>query len=205
MRPRHHRIVRWHADLRQKRHAARGDVRRRRIQQRAVIGERDVVQVEMRVLRLERAPAAVGGLHADDPLARSRDRLGITRDRRCDAAACRRPRCRRRPGNADWRTGTPSRPAAARAAAPPSRRPRRGSARSRSQAHAACVSRAGLGHRVAGQPGVPDRRQAGLAIGTVRLDHQQLAHRAPGDGGVADDPADSPACRTSSRCWRWPG
>ncbi len=33
---------------------------------------------------------------------------------------------------------------------------------------------------MAGQAGVPDRGQAGLAVGTVRLDHQQLAHRRPG-------------------------
>ena len=37
---------------------------------------------------------------------------------------------------------------------------------------------------MAGQTGVPNRRQAGLAIRPVFLDHQQLAHTLPGDRRV---------------------
>ena len=49
-----------------------------------MIGERNVIEVEMGVLRLERAPAAVEAaaairLHADDPLARPVDRVRIGR------------------------------------------------------------------------------------------------------------------------------
>ena len=43
---------------------------------------------------------------------------------------------------------------------------------------------AGFQHRVRGQRGVPDRRDAGLAIGLVVLDHQQLVDRPPRDGAV---------------------
>ena len=62
------------AELRQHRQAARGDVLGRRIEQRAVIGERDVVEIVIFVVGVERAPGAVLALHADDPFARARDR-----------------------------------------------------------------------------------------------------------------------------------
>src|SRR6185312_16943423 len=67
------------ADLRQKAEAARRYVGGRRVEQRAVIGERDVVQGIMRVVGVERAPAAVLALHADDPLAGAVDRLAVAR------------------------------------------------------------------------------------------------------------------------------
>ncbi len=50
--------------------------------------------------------------------------------------------------------------------------------------HGMVRRRAALGHSVPSQCRIPDRRQAGLAIGAVALDHQQLAHRRPGGRGV---------------------
>jgi hypothetical protein len=41
-----------------------------------------------------------------------------------------------------------------------------------------------LGHGMRGQPGVPHRRETRLAVGTVRLHHEQLAHRRPGGDRV---------------------
>ena len=49
--------------------AAGGDIDRRRVEQGAVVGERDVVQVVGGIVGVECAPAAVGALHALDPLA----------------------------------------------------------------------------------------------------------------------------------------
>ena len=67
---RHRRAARGRlAELRQHRQAARGDVLGRRIEQRAVIGERDVVEIIIFVVGVEGAPAAVLALHAHDPFA----------------------------------------------------------------------------------------------------------------------------------------
>ena len=78
-----HRIVRRHADLRQERDAARGDVGGRRIEQRAVIGERDVVEVVVRVVGSNAPQPPFAALHADDPFrARARSPPRMRRDRR---------------------------------------------------------------------------------------------------------------------------
>ena len=72
----HRRILRM-AKLGQEGNAARRDIRGRRIKQRAVIGERDVVQEVMIVVGIEGAPAAIAALHADDPLPRPFHRVGM--------------------------------------------------------------------------------------------------------------------------------
>ena len=108
------------------------------------------------------------------------------------------PRCRRRRDNADWRIGTPSRPAAR-----PGRRavqsPRTsstciGTSQSRPRLTAAAGAfAADFQQRVAGKPGVPDRRHAGLAIGLVVMHDQQLFDRSARDGALRMILRDSPS------------
>ena len=62
------------AELRQHRDAARGDVLGRGIEQRAVVGERNVVEIIFEIVDVEGGPAAVAALHALDPFAAARDR-----------------------------------------------------------------------------------------------------------------------------------
>ena len=62
------------AELAQHGKAAGGDVGGGRVEQRAVIGEGDVVEVVGGVVDVEGAPAAVGALHAEHPFPRPRDR-----------------------------------------------------------------------------------------------------------------------------------
>ena len=156
-----------------------------------MIGKRDVVEIKVRVLRIERAPAAVGGLHADDPVARTSNRIGVGGvtvpvQQHADHSGvvdigvvrvfvleC--PAARREAG--------PSHAPVARDVVDlPLDKPGAG----------AIGLDARLGQRVSGQAGVPDRRQAGLAPGAIGLDDQQLAHRAPGGrggwviGGIAE-------------------
>ena len=45
----------------------------------------------------------------------------------------------------------------------------------------------------ADQRGVPHRREAGLAVGLVLVDHQQLLHRLRGDGARSDGPRGQPS------------
>jgi len=49
---------------------APGEVRGRRIEQRAVIGERDVVEIVVGIVGIEGAEAAIPALQTDDPFAR---------------------------------------------------------------------------------------------------------------------------------------
>ena len=56
------------ADARERCYDPGGNVARRRIQQRAMIGERDRVQIVTGVVRIERAKSAVAALHADEPV-----------------------------------------------------------------------------------------------------------------------------------------
>src|SRR5215472_10692622 len=44
-----------------------------RIEQRTMIGERDVVEIVAGVVSVERSPSAVAALHTDDPLSSTRD------------------------------------------------------------------------------------------------------------------------------------
>ena len=74
--PRNVRVIRRLASkLAQHRQAARADIGCRRIEQGAVIGKWNVVEVMIVVIRIEGAPAAVPALHAFDPLAAARNRL----------------------------------------------------------------------------------------------------------------------------------
>src|SRR6185312_4596176 len=66
------------ACARQRRRYPRGDVARRRIEQRAVIRERNVVEVVVGVVSVERGEPAVLALHGDQPVERTLDRAGIT-------------------------------------------------------------------------------------------------------------------------------
>src|SRR6185503_19220490 len=72
------------AELSQHRRAAGRYVRGRRVEQCAVIGKRNLIQVV--VVVIEGAPPAVTALHADDPLAPARDRLAILITIRSSAA-----------------------------------------------------------------------------------------------------------------------
>src|SRR5262249_36631767 len=47
--------------------SAAGEIFRRRVEQRAVVGERNIVEEELVVVGLEGAPATVGALHAEEP------------------------------------------------------------------------------------------------------------------------------------------
>ena len=95
---------------------------------------------------------------------------------RPDVRPLRRPVARRRPA-----------PAAASASRGPRWRPRLGRLA------------ADLEQRVGDERRVPHRRHAGLAIGLVVLDDEQLVERGARDGAIADGRADSRARRTSSR------
>src|SRR5271165_3713465 len=72
-------FVLWAADARQHRHDPRGDIARGRIEERAVIGERDLVEVVAGVVGVERGEAAVLALHSDQPIERAANALGIAR------------------------------------------------------------------------------------------------------------------------------
>ena len=70
------------AELGQHADAAGADVGGRRIEQRAVIGERNVVEVVVDIVGIERRPAAIAALQALDPFDAARDGLIV------GAAAC---------------------------------------------------------------------------------------------------------------------
>src|SRR5206468_5047940 len=61
-------MIRSEADLSEEAEASGGDIGRRGVQQRAVVGEWDVVQVVVRIVGIKRSPAAISALHPDDPL-----------------------------------------------------------------------------------------------------------------------------------------
>ena len=63
------------SQLAEHRKAARADVRGGRVEQRAVIGERNVVEIIVVIVGVERAPAAIAALQALDPFAPAVDRL----------------------------------------------------------------------------------------------------------------------------------
>src|SRR5258707_13955672 len=62
------------AELGQHRDAAGGNVLGRRIEQRAVIGVRNIVEIIFEIVDVEGGPAAITALHALDPFAAARDR-----------------------------------------------------------------------------------------------------------------------------------
>ncbi len=154
--------------------------------------------------------------------------------RRPDGRARPSPRrCRRRPDNADWHIGRPSRRRPGPAAAPPSPRPESVICRSTSQSaprRAASMEGASptFQQRMAGQGGIPHRRHARLDPGAVAFVDDQFAQGLLGDqdtavlGIGAQDvmhqhgidhrpekwrrgrPLHSSAHRPRPRPWRWP-
>ena len=139
----------------------------------------------MRVVGVERAPAAVAALHADDPFgARARSPRGSgRRSKRSSASAD-------RGGVVEigiMRVGVLERPAARpqiRAAAPPSRRRRRAPASPASQSSARGATPveprvADLHQRMAGERRIPHRRQAGLAIGALAVERRAACGSPP--------------------------
>ncbi len=176
-------VSRGLAELRQHRDAARGDVLGRRIEQRAVVGERDVVEVVFEVVDVEGGPAAVAALQALDPLAAARNRLhrspwlpmparavhrhhhhgGVVEIGIVVVVVLERPAARTDIGA--FAAQSPLRSSTCL-----------GFSQSRpcSIVSERCLVAAGFRQRVAGQRGVPHRRDAGLAIGLLLADHQQL-------------------------------
>ena len=101
------------AELGQHRDAARGDVGGRRIEQRAVVGERDVVEVIVGVVGVEGAPSRRRGSAGPRSIRFARA-IAVAfgpgaAPRLPDPSPSPRRRCRRGRGNGRWRTGTPSR------------------------------------------------------------------------------------------------
>src|SRR6516164_1631898 len=73
-RPHHHRTgLRSLTELGQHGEASSGKIGSWRIEQRTMIGERDVVQIVAGVVSVERSPSAVAALHTDDPLSSTHD------------------------------------------------------------------------------------------------------------------------------------
>src|SRR6516164_7457161 len=55
------------------------DIGGRRIEQRAVVGEWDMIEVIVRIVGVKRAPPAVSALHSDHPLCRPVNRATVSR------------------------------------------------------------------------------------------------------------------------------
>src|SRR5262249_9748517 len=73
-RPSHYRAgLRSLTELGQHGKASSGKIGCWRIEQRTMIGERDVVEIVAGVVSVERSPSAVAALHTDDPLSSTRD------------------------------------------------------------------------------------------------------------------------------------
>ena len=169
------------AELRQHGDAARRHVGRRRIEQRAVIGEGDVVEIVISVIGVERAPAAVAALQALDPFARPRDR------RRIMLPGCAIHRHDDDRGVVDvgiMRVGVLERPSAR----PHVRTPHRPVALDVEhlqrfqpfetlQRGAFGLGAAGFEQCMGDERGVPHRRDAGLAIGLVVMNNEQALDR----------------------------
>ncbi len=177
------------AELREHGDAARGDILGRRIEQSAVVGERDVVEIVEFVVGVERAPGAVLALHADDPFARRRDRGAKVALRREPLRAFHRHHHHGGiVGIGIMRIGVLERPAAGLEIGAPrdpvtlhiedllGRQPVEALAGRVDSALAADLQQG-----VAGEPGVPDRRDAGLAVGVMLVHREELLHRLARD------------------------
>ena len=155
-----------------------------------MVGEGDVVEILVIVVGIEGAPGAILALHADDPLAGARNGVAIKRLIRNAVGAIHRHHHHR--GVVDIGivgVGVLEGPAAR----PQTRAPVDPIAlevqdlkrfEPTQSARHPLVRRIGTDvHKgVAHQPGIPDRRYAGLAVGLVSLDDQKLFDRgAPGD------------------------
>ena len=153
-----------------------------------MIGERNVIEIMIGVVGVESGPCAVSALQSLDPFARARDRLGMSVRGAAHAAAIGAVHRHRHHGGVVgvgiMRVGVLERPAARpdvrtpggpvaldvedlERLEPVERRPHR---------LGAGVA-AGFEQRVGGERGVPDRRQAGLAIGLVLADDEEPLDR----------------------------
>ncbi len=173
------------AELAEQADATRRDIRARRIEQRAVIGEGDVVEIVVGVVDIEGSPAAIAALHADEPFRRAGDRFAIFRsvqpvERQCHhrsiveigvmrIGVLERPTAGPKPGP---RHGPIAGEIGHLAAQQPFEAAPRRFARGTS----------GLEQGMRSKPGVPDRGEAGLAVAASRLQHQQFAQRGAGNG-----------------------
>ena len=83
-----------------------------------MIGEWDVVEVIMRVVRVECSPPTIATLHSHNHSRPARSTRGI-RLPLPDPLPSPQPRCRRHRGSTDWRTERPSRRAGHQAACRP--------------------------------------------------------------------------------------
>ena len=144
---------------RQGRHHARRDVAGGRIEQRAVVREWNLVEPEVRVVDVEGAEAAAAALHADQPVERTPDRLGLWRERIGARGAWprRSPRCRRDRDRRRWRTERPSRRPGSRGRDTRQLPGSSSSCRGASQSSARSAAARGLGPR-ARPPAWPGRR-----------------------------------------------
>ncbi len=150
-----------------------------------MVGERNVVQVVLRVFRLERTPAAVAALHADHPFARPRYGFAIDLGMR--------ERRRAMHGHDHHRRVVDVRVVVVVVLECPTARPHIRTARNPVAAHVENLQRtqprepalggllgmrlASFEQRVRHERGVPDRRQTRLAICFVILDDEQLVDR----------------------------
>ena len=184
-----HRVAKLghHAD------AAGADIGRRRVEQRAVIGKGNVVEVVIDVVGVEGAPAAILTLQSHGPLGAARHGLviaiaraelapraihGHDDDRRIVQIRIMGVAILEGP-TAGTHLGAPLGPIALhlqllQRLQPGEPTPRGGH----------CLLGAHLHHGVGDERGVPDRRDAGLAVGLVLADHQKLVDRATGDGAM---------------------
>ena len=65
------------AELRQKTETAGADIGSRRVEQRAVIGERNMVEEVMGVVGVEGCPSRHSALHSNDPLRGTVERVAV--------------------------------------------------------------------------------------------------------------------------------
>ncbi len=178
-----------------------------------MIGEGNVVEIVVRVVGVEGAPAAVLALHADDPFGGALDRLIVALVIGAVKQQGPPPPCRRRRDSDRCGIGTPSRPAAGRAAARPSRPRRRESDARRASRQALSQARVVRRHArfeqgEAREPRVPDRARGragrsgsrrSWARPTGAFSPRPWRPRGP------DGRARSPAHRRPSRRWPWRG
>ena len=174
------------ADLREHANAARRHVLGRRIEQCAMIGERNVVEVIIFVLGIERAPSPIGTLHSQNPCARRLNRLTeipVVPVHALGAVHCHH-HDRRVVNVGIMGIRVLERPAAGiemrSSRAPIALDVQNLSGGEPGKTLADLVDGAigaGFQQGMTGEPGIPNRRHAGLAIGFVIVDDQELLDR----------------------------
>ena len=172
-----------------------------------MVGERDIVEIMIGVVGVERRPGAVRALQPDDPFARAGDRFRVAlliRPGDLAVGAVHRHRHDRRVVEIGiMRIGVLERPAS-RPGVRPLRRPvaddvedLQGLQPLESSARPTpALVVAGFEQRMHGERRVPHRRQARLAIGLVVPDDEQLVERPPRLDAGADRLSDSRGRRT---------